>query len=55
VLLKLLSLTFQMLNYDLSILQNYVTRTDAEKVVIAFQDSEAFDSGVLADLIYTLR
>lgn len=41
----------KLLNYDLQILQNWCALHPEQKVVIAIQDTEAFDSGILSDLI----
>ncbi|KAI9048216.1 hypothetical protein LZ554_008011 [Drepanopeziza brunnea f. sp. 'monogermtubi'] len=41
----------KLLNYDLEILHGYVELHSSRAVVIAFQDSEAFDSNLVADLI----
>jgi len=41
----------KLLNYDLQILQNWCGLHPGRKVVIAIQDTEAFDSTILADLI----
>ncbi|PGH10089.1 origin recognition complex subunit 3 [Blastomyces parvus] len=42
------------LAYDLDILHDHVKQKGIRKVVIAFRDSEAFDHGLLADLISLL-
>jgi origin recognition complex subunit 3 len=42
------------LNYDLQILHNYVRERDIKQVIIAFEDTEAFDSHLLSDLIELL-
>ncbi|KAI9745251.1 MAG: hypothetical protein M1818_001530 [Claussenomyces sp. TS43310] len=39
------------LNYDLRLLENHVISHGSCKVVIAFQDSEAFDSSLLTDIL----
>lgn len=39
------------LDYDLEALYAHVKHHEAEQVVVAFQDSEAFDTGLLSDLI----
>ncbi|KKY36599.1 putative origin recognition complex subunit [Diaporthe ampelina] len=39
------------LDYDLEALQAHVKHQEAEQVIVAFQDSEAFDTGLLSDLI----
>lgn len=41
----------KLLNYDLQILYDYVQAHAVQKVVVGFQDSEAFDASLLADLI----
>ncbi|KAA8902106.1 origin recognition complex subunit 3 N-terminus-domain-containing protein [Sphaerosporella brunnea] len=41
----------KLLNYDLQILQNWCALHTGQKVVVAIQDTEAFDSGILADLV----
>lgn len=41
----------KLLNYDLQILQNWCALHPGQKVVIAIQDTEAFDSAILSDLI----
>ncbi|KAF8242366.1 hypothetical protein K440DRAFT_590933 [Wilcoxina mikolae CBS 423.85] len=41
----------KLLNYDLQILQNWCGLHPGQKVVVAIQDTEAFDSTILADLI----
>ena len=45
----------RLLNYDLQILQNTVTDRKLDQVVVAFQDSEAFDGSLLSDTIELLR
>ncbi|KAI2629738.1 origin recognition complex subunit 3 N-terminus-domain-containing protein [Hypoxylon sp. NC1633] len=40
------------LNYDLEALYTYLDSNPRRHIVIAFQDSEAFDSGLLSDLIF---
>ncbi|KAG9240825.1 origin recognition complex subunit 3 N-terminus-domain-containing protein [Calycina marina] len=40
-----------LLNYDLELLHRYVVAHNSERVVVAFQDSEAFDPVLLADII----
>ncbi|TPX25054.1 hypothetical protein DIZ76_010503 [Coccidioides immitis] len=42
------------LPYDLELLHGYVQRNTGQKIVVAFKDSEAFDHGVLSDLISLL-
>lgn len=39
------------LDYDLEALHAHVKHHEAEQVIVAFQDSEAFDTGLLSDLI----
>ncbi|KAI9720368.1 MAG: hypothetical protein M1812_002874 [Candelaria pacifica] len=46
--------TVRILNYDLQILHDHIRKHDLQKVVVAFQDSEAFDSSLLADIIALL-
>lgn len=41
----------KLLNYDLQILHNYLGTSTSRQVIIAFQDSEAFDSSLLNELI----
>lgn len=51
-------LTFQgrkYLNYDLEALHAYLKTNPRRHIVIAFQDSEAFESGLLSDLISLFR
>ena len=43
-----------LLNYDLQILFNYVQDRDIKQVVLAVQDTEAFDSRLLSELVETL-
>ena len=43
------------MNYDLEILHNYVKVHGSQKVVVTFQDTEAFDSGLLAELVILFR
>ena len=45
----------KLLNYDLQILHDYVVQQRSSNVVIAFQDSEAFDSSLLAELVALFR
>jgi origin recognition complex subunit 3 len=42
------------LNYDLQILHNYVREHEIKQVIIALEDTEAFDSHLLSDLIELL-
>ena len=44
-----------MLNYDLEILQSYVKKHGSQRVVVAFQDSEAFDTNLVVDLVTLFR
>lgn len=44
-----------MLPYDLNILYEYVTNREIKTLVLAFRDSEAFDQGVLNDLLSLIR
>lgn len=39
------------LDYDLEALHAALKRQESRRVVVAFQDSEAFDNGLLMDLI----
>ncbi|KAF8856979.1 hypothetical protein BDZ45DRAFT_691317 [Acephala macrosclerotiorum] len=41
----------KLLNYDLEILYGFVRAQGCQAVVVAFQDSEAFDTSLIADLI----
>ncbi|KAH8602888.1 origin recognition complex subunit 3 N-terminus-domain-containing protein [Bisporella sp. PMI_857] len=41
----------KLLNYDLELLHRFVNAHESQKVVVAFQDSEAFDPGLLVDII----
>jgi origin recognition complex subunit 3 len=43
------------MNYDLQLLANYVSSRTTSKVIVAFQDSEAFDSGLLAEMLDLFR
>ena len=45
----------KLLNYDLEILHGLVKTHGTKKVIVAFQDSEAFDSVLLAELITLFR
>jgi origin recognition complex subunit 3 len=45
----------KLLNYDLDILRQHCERLGGQKVVLAVQDSEAFDAGVLTDLFTLLQ
>lgn len=44
-----------MLPYDLNVLHEYVEKHGTKSLILAFRDSEAFDFGVLNDLISLLR
>ncbi|RAH70852.1 putative origin recognition complex subunit 3 [Aspergillus aculeatinus CBS 121060] len=44
----------RVLGYDLDLLADYVKRKEVKKLVLAFRDSEAFDPGILADLLSLL-
>ncbi|RAO72730.1 uncharacterized protein BHQ10_008742 [Talaromyces amestolkiae] len=44
----------RMLPYDLNVLYQYVLSQGSKSLVLAFRDSEAFDSGVLNDLLSLL-
>lgn len=41
----------RLLNYDLQILQNWCALNPRKKVVVAVQDTEAFDGAIMADLV----
>lgn len=41
----------KLLNYDLQLLYDHVKRTNVQNVVVAFQDTEAFDAHTLSDAI----
>ncbi|KAJ5558164.1 Origin recognition complex subunit 3 [Penicillium sp. DV-2018c] len=41
----------RLLGYDLDLLHDYVQRKNTRKLVLALQDSEAFDPGLLTDLL----
>jgi origin recognition complex subunit 3 len=45
----------KLLNYDLEILHGYVKAHGSQAVVIAFQDSEAFDSSLISELVNLFR
>lgn len=45
----------RLLAYDLDLLSDYVERKRVKKLVLALRDSEAFDLGVLTDLLSLLR
>lgn len=45
----------KLLSYDLEILHGFVESHEGQAVVIAFQDSEAFDTTLVADLIILFR
>jgi hypothetical protein len=45
----------RLLPYDLNILHEYVRKKDTGRLVIAFQDSEAFDQNLLNDLLSLIR
>ncbi|KAF8469549.1 origin recognition complex subunit 3 N-terminus-domain-containing protein [Kalaharituber pfeilii] len=51
---KKLQSSTKFLNYDLQILQNWWKDHQDLKVTIAIQDTEAFDSGILSDLVLIL-
>ncbi|RAH56579.1 origin recognition complex subunit [Aspergillus piperis CBS 112811] len=44
----------RLLGYDLDLLGDYVKRKGIKKLVLAFRDSEAFDPGILTDLLSLL-
>lgn len=41
----------RLLGYDLDLLNDYVQRKGTKKLVLALRDSEAFDTGLLTDLL----
>ncbi|KAI9640812.1 Origin recognition complex subunit 3 [Ciborinia camelliae] len=41
----------KLLNYDLEIIHGYVKAHGCDRVIVSFQDSEAFDSGLLGEAI----
>ncbi|KAF2719939.1 hypothetical protein K431DRAFT_286249 [Polychaeton citri CBS 116435] len=41
----------RLLNYDLQILHDYTRDNNIRQVIIAFEDTEAFDSGLLSELL----
>lgn len=43
------------MNYDLQVLANHVSSLPSCKVIVAFQDSEAFDSNLLAEMLDLFR
>ncbi|TAQ86545.1 hypothetical protein B7494_g5143 [Chlorociboria aeruginascens] len=43
----------KLLNYDLKILHDYVNTHGSRKVIVALEDSEAFDTSLLAELIFS--
>ena len=45
----------RMLNYDLQIIQDWLKGRNIEKIVIALEDSEAFDSSLIGDIVEILR
>lgn len=45
----------KLLNYDLEILHGFVRAHGSQAVVIAFQDSEAFDNSIVAELVVLFR
>ncbi|KAL4927905.1 putative origin recognition complex subunit 3 [Aspergillus undulatus] len=44
----------RLLGYDLDLLGDYVTKKNTRHLVVAFRDSEAFDPGILTDLLSLL-
>ncbi|KAI1929714.1 Origin recognition complex subunit 3 [Ophidiomyces ophidiicola] len=44
----------KLLPYDLELLHEFVRQNDGQKIVVAFKDSEAFDSDIMSDLISLL-
>lgn len=45
----------RLLNYDLRLLHEHVQEKNVSKVVVAFQDCEAFDGQLLSDVLDLLR
>ena len=45
----------RLLNYDLQILQDWIAEWRVSKFVVAFEDSEAFDTVLLAEMIDLFR
>jgi origin recognition complex subunit 3 len=45
----------KLLNYDLQILHDHVKSSTSAKIIVAFQDSEGFDSGLLAEMLVLFR
>lgn len=43
------------LNYDLRILLEWAQRNEKDRILVAFEDSEAFDSALLTDIIDLFR
>lgn len=41
----------RLLGYDLDLLNDYVQRKGTRRLVLALRDSEAFDPGLLTDLL----
>lgn len=41
----------RLLGYDLDLLNDYVQRKGTKRLVLALRDSEAFDPGLLTDLL----
>lgn len=41
----------KLLNYDLQILHDHLKTSNNKNIIVAFQDSEAFDSGVISDAL----
>jgi origin recognition complex subunit 3 len=39
-----------LLNFDLGLVQEWRKKNRVSSIVVAFQDSEAFDAGLLADV-----
>lgn len=44
----------KLLNYDLGHVQEWQKKNRVASIVVAFQDSEAFDAGLLADVVELL-
>lgn len=47
--------TPKLLNYDLQILHDWCQTRDVQRVVILFQDVEAFDAALLTDALFLLK
>ena len=44
-----------MLNYDLQIVQDWLKGRNVNKIVIALEESEAFDNSLIGDIIEIFR